>query len=113
MPATVVSLSSFPECVAITYEHSRHTQLHRDCPVGRLTCPLSARTFPLPTAVRPHRLPPTSGLQHLWPTFNSVLRPSTSAHEEIHFHQSPHSAITMFYCEQLLATMSLPDKVVQ
>ena len=38
--ATIVGLSSFPECVAISYERSGHTQLYRDCPVGRLTFPI-------------------------------------------------------------------------
>ena len=28
-----VGLSSFLECVAISYEHSGHMQLHHDCPV--------------------------------------------------------------------------------
>ena len=40
VPATVVGLSSFPECVAISYEHSRHTQYYRDCPVAHLTFPI-------------------------------------------------------------------------
>ena len=40
LPATVVGLSSFPECVAISYERSGHTQLYRDCPVKRLTFPI-------------------------------------------------------------------------
>ena len=40
MPATAVGLSSFPECVAISYERSGHTQLCRDCPMKRLTLPV-------------------------------------------------------------------------
>ena len=31
--ASVVGLSSFPECVAIGYECSAHTQLYHECPV--------------------------------------------------------------------------------
>ena len=33
VPATVVGLSSLPECVAISHESLGHTQLYRDCPV--------------------------------------------------------------------------------
>ena len=45
--ATVVGLSSFPECVAISYERSGHTQLYKDCPPS----PLSARSPPLGNVV--------------------------------------------------------------
>ena len=62
---TVVGLSSFLECVAISYERPGHMQYYCDCSVERLTFPLSAQTLLLPIAVLPHRLPPTSGLQHL------------------------------------------------
>ena len=37
VPATVVGLLSFPECVAIGYERSSHIQLYCECPVERLT----------------------------------------------------------------------------
>ena len=40
VPATVVGLSSFPECVAINYERSGHTQYYCNCPVARLTFPI-------------------------------------------------------------------------
>ena len=40
VPATIVGLSSFPECVAISYERSGHTRYYRDCPVARLTFPI-------------------------------------------------------------------------
>ena len=48
VPATVVGLSSFPECVAISYEHSSHTQIYRDCPVKRLTFPIVCAESPEP-----------------------------------------------------------------
>ena len=65
VPATVVGLSSFPECVAISYERSGHTQLYCDCPMERLTFPVvrtgSAASnhgpSPPPTA---YHLPPTA-----------------------------------------------------
>ena len=38
--ATVVGISSFPKCVAISYERSDHAQLYCDCPVERLTSPI-------------------------------------------------------------------------
>ena len=74
--------------------------------------PLSAQTLPLPTAVRP---PLTSGLQHLRPTFRSLLRPSTSTHEEIPFHQSPCLSLPCFIVSSssLLPTVSLLQKLVQ
>ena len=40
VPATVVVLLSFPECVATSYERSGHMQLYCDCPVERLTFPI-------------------------------------------------------------------------
>ena len=40
VPATIVGLSSFPDFVAISYEHSGHTELYRDCPVEHLTFPI-------------------------------------------------------------------------
>ena len=40
MPAASVGLSSFLECVAISYERSGHTQPYRDCPMERLTFPI-------------------------------------------------------------------------
>ena len=46
VPATVVGLSSFPECVAISYERSGHTQLYKDCPVERLTFPIERAESP-------------------------------------------------------------------
>ena len=39
VPTTVVGLSSFPECVANSYERSGHAQYYRDCPMVRLTFP--------------------------------------------------------------------------
>ena len=48
VPATVVGLLSFPECVAISYKRSDHTQLYCDCPVERLTSPIE-RGPPRPT----------------------------------------------------------------
>ena len=44
--ATVVGLSSFPECVAINYERSGHTQYYRDCPAARLTFPIVCADSP-------------------------------------------------------------------
>ena len=52
MPATVVGLSSFPECVAIRYERMGHSQLYQaECPVEDLTLPgfSRLRTLCLPT----------------------------------------------------------------
>ena len=40
VPASVVGLLSFPECIAISYERSRHTQLYCDCPVEWFTFPI-------------------------------------------------------------------------
>ena len=40
VPATDVGLSSFLECIAISYEHSGQTQYYRDCAVERLTFPI-------------------------------------------------------------------------
>ena len=46
MPAAIVGLLSFPECVAISYERSDHTQLYCDCPVERLTFPIEHTESP-------------------------------------------------------------------
>ena len=73
VPATAVGLLSFPECVAISYERSDHTQLYYDCPVERLTFALLTRSPPLPNVVRPHRLPLLSGPEQLQPMFRIVL----------------------------------------
>ena len=43
--ATVVSLSSFLECVAISYERSRHIQYYHDCPMACLTFPIVRADF--------------------------------------------------------------------
>ena len=45
--AIVVGLSSFPECAAISCEHSRHTSLYCNCPVERFTfhCPRGLSRF--------------------------------------------------------------------
>ena len=40
VPATVVGLSSLPQCVA-SYESPGHMQFYRDCPVERLTFPIA------------------------------------------------------------------------
>ena len=40
VPATVVALLSFLECVTISYERSSYTQLYCDCPVEQLTFPI-------------------------------------------------------------------------
>ena len=37
VPATVVGLSLFLDCAAISYERSGHTQLYKDCPLEQLT----------------------------------------------------------------------------
>ena len=58
VPATVVGLSSFPECVAISYERSGHTQYYRDCPVARLT--LSIVGADSPDSDRGPSPPPTA-----------------------------------------------------
>ena len=63
VPATIVGLSSFLECVAISYEHSGRTQLYCDCPWSISPSRLSVRGLPLPNVVRPHRLPPPSALE--------------------------------------------------
>ena len=98
MPATVVGLSSLLEFVAISHEHSGHTQLYSDCPVEQLTFPIvrmdsptSGRgPFPLPTA--------DVGSAALVADVEGCAETLDIA---IHFHQSPHSAITVFYYEQL------------
>ena len=46
MPATVVGLLSFPECVTISYERSDHAQLYCDCPMERLTFPIERAESP-------------------------------------------------------------------
>ena len=46
VPATVVGLLSFPECVAISYERSEQTQLKCDCTLERLTFPIVRADFP-------------------------------------------------------------------
>ena len=48
VPAIVVGLSSFPECITISYERSGHTQLYRDCPVKCLTFPILRTESPAP-----------------------------------------------------------------
>ena len=53
MPATVVGLSSVPECVAISHEQSGHTQLYRHCPLERLTFPI----FRADSRFRPRSVP--------------------------------------------------------
>ena len=52
VPTTVVGLSSFLECVTISYEHRGHKQYYHNCPVERLT-------FPIVRAVRSHCLAPS------------------------------------------------------
>ena len=72
VPATVMGLSFFPECVTISYEHSGHIVFPR--------LPRGAALLLL-TVVRPHRLLLTSGLLHLQLTLRSMLRPSTFLHD--------------------------------
>ena len=111
MPATVVGLLSFPECVAISYECSDHTQLCCDCPWSGSPSPLNARSPPLPNVVRPHCLPPPSVPEQLQLTFRIVLRLRASALRRrmtpnifklhLSFHKTP------------WATTSLSEKVFQ
>ena len=111
MPATVVGLLSFLECVAISYEHYDHMQLYCDCPVERLTFPIERMESPVPNVVRPHCLPPPSGPEQLLPTFRIVLRLRASAIRRgmtpnifkfhLSFHKTP------------WATASLSEKVAQ
>ena len=61
VPATVVGLLSFLECVAISYERSSHTQLYCDCPVERLTFPIVRRPES-PTSKRCPSPPPTAAV---------------------------------------------------
>ena len=61
MPATVVGLLSFPECVAITYERAGHTQqLCCGCPVEWLTFPIER--VESPTSERCLSPPPTTAI---------------------------------------------------
>ena len=41
VPATIVGSSSKADCVAIQYERSGHSQLYADCPLDRLTFPIT------------------------------------------------------------------------
>ena len=61
VPATAVGLVSFPECVAISYERSSHTQLYCDCPVERLTFPIVRAESP--TSKRCPSPPPTTAIR--------------------------------------------------
>ena len=80
--------------------------------------PLFVRTLRIPTAVRPHRLPPTSRvqhLQHLELTLKSVLRPST-----LRRRRHCRKMATMMRClcwivpQRVIMTMALlREKVVQ
>ena len=104
--------SHLPECVAISHEHSRHRQLYCDCPVERLTFPAVRADSPASDRGPSHHLPPKSGLQQLRPTFRSVLRSSTLQYISI---KAPILPLPCFIASSscLLATASLPEKVVQ
>ena len=108
--ATVVGLSSLPVCVAINYEHSRHTQYYRDCFVERLTFPIVRADSP--ASDRGPSPAPTSDIGSAAPAADAqecaecaeTLHIST--HEQRHFHDSTHSTITVFYgdpCHRVLA----------
>ena len=62
VPATVAGLSSFPECVAIGYECSGHTQHYGDCPVGYLTFPIALADSAASDRCAFHHVPPASSL---------------------------------------------------
>ena len=83
LPATVVGLLSLPECVAISHEHSGHTQLYRDCPMQRLAFPIVHVDSPASAAL-------AADIQECAETLDIA----------IHF-QSPQTVVTVFYCEQL------------
>ena len=83
VPTTVVGLSSFLECVAISYERSRCTQYYHDCPVARPTFPI-VRADSLDSDRGPSPPPPVDvgGAAPTAPGVDagvewSVLRPST------------------------------------
>ena len=111
VPATVVGLLSFPECVAISYEHSSQTRLYYDCPVERLTFPIvRAESLASKCCLSPPHTAP-SGPEHLHPTVRIVLRLIASMLRRrmtpnifklhLSFHKTP------------WATASLSEKVVQ
>ena len=60
VPATVVGLLSFPECVTISYERSGHTQLYCECAVEWLTFPIVRAESP--TSERCSSPPPTAAV---------------------------------------------------
>ena len=41
VPTTIVGSLSKADCVAIQYERSGHSQLYADCPLDRLTFPIT------------------------------------------------------------------------
>ena len=65
VPATVVGLSSFPECVSISYECSGHTEYDRDCPVERVTFPTVCADSP--PSDRSPSPPPTADIRSAAP----------------------------------------------
>ena len=47
VPAPIVGASSKADCVAIQYERCGHSQVYADCPLDRLTFPITGADYPV------------------------------------------------------------------
>ena len=110
VPATVVGLLSFPECVAISYERSGHTQLYCDCPVERFFFPHCARGAASKHGVSP---PPTAAVGSRAVAADVQDCPETESLNVALQDDSKQFQVALIISQNPWATMSLSEKVVQ